>query len=133
MTGLKGTRLVLAAAIAAATIFSSPAAAQSPAAELEALIGPSLEVGPGLQLARRQIGETDLLGALATLERIEIAHPDALAPRLLQVSLLCRLDDREGAEVELGALAGQAIADPDWAEVTAACGALQRPRAERRR
>jgi hypothetical protein len=127
MTRLKGRHFAAAASIAAATILSWPAAAQAPTADLEALIGPSLEVGPGLQLARRQIGETDLLGALATLERIEIAHPEALQPRLLQISLLCRLDDREGAEVELGALAGQAVADPDWAEVTAACGALPRP------
>ena len=133
MIRLKGSHLAAAASIVAATIFSCPVAAQTSAGELEALVGPSLEVGPGLQLARRQIGETDLLGALATLERVEIAHPEALAPRLLQISLLCRLDDREGAEVEVGALAGQAVADPDWAEVTAACGALPRPRPERRR
>jgi hypothetical protein len=133
MTRLKGCHLVAAASIVAATIFSFPAAAQPLAADLESLVGPSLEVGPGLQLARRQIGETDLLGALATLERVQIGHPEALTPRVLYVSLLCRLDDREGAEVELGALAGQAIAEPDWAEVTAACGNLPRPRAERRR
>jgi hypothetical protein len=127
MTRLKGRHLAAAASIAAGVILSVPASAQAPTPDLEALVGPSLEVGPGLQLARRQIGETDLLGALATLERVEIAHPEALAPRLLYISLLCRLDDREGAQVELAALAGQAVADPDWAEVTAACGALPRP------
>jgi hypothetical protein len=133
MTRLKRSYLVAAASIVAATIFTLPAMAQPAAAELESLIAPSLEVGPGLQLARRQIGETDLLGALATLERVQIAHPEALAPRLLHLSLLCRLDDREGAEVELGPLAGQTVTDPDWTEVTAACGNLPRPRPERRR
>jgi hypothetical protein len=46
--------------------------------------------------------------------------------------LLCRLDDRQGAEVELGLLAGKRIADADWAGVAAACGSVQRPAAPKR-
>jgi hypothetical protein len=41
--------------------------------------------------------------------------------------LLCRVDDAEGANVELSLLGGQQIADADWAIVTAACGSVPRP------
>jgi hypothetical protein len=93
----------------------------------DALINASHEVDSGLALANRQIAANDLLGALGTLERVQFAHPEAVPPRLAYVSLLCRLDDREGAEVELGLLAGQAVADSDWAGVVAACGPMARP------
>jgi len=112
----------------AGMISSSAVGAQPGAGDLEALVVPSKEVGSGVELARRQIADTDLLGALGTLERVQFAHPEALAPRLLYVSLLCRLDDRQGAEVELSGLAGQAIGNDSWAEVTAACGSIERPR-----
>src|SRR4051812_47502200 len=71
----------------------------------EALIAASQQVESGMTLARRQIAETDLPGALGTLERLLFAHPEAIGARLLYASLLCRLDDRRGAEVELGLLA----------------------------
>jgi hypothetical protein len=80
-----------------------------------------------MTLARRQIGATDLLGALGTLERVLFAYPEAAPPRLLYASLLCLLDDRQGAELELGLLAGRRIADSDWAAVAAACGPVPRP------
>lgn len=91
------------------------------------MIGPALKVDSGIALARRQIAERDLLGATATLERVLIANGDATAPRLLYASLLCRLDDRRGAEVELKLLPQKAVPDASWVEVTAACGALPRP------
>jgi hypothetical protein len=115
--------LALAAALPAAA-----AAQDSP----DALIDASRQVDSGLALANRQIAANDLLGALGTLERVQFAHPEAVPPRLAYLSLLCRLDDREGAEVELGLLAGQSIADPDWAGVVAACGPLTRPAAPRK-
>jgi hypothetical protein len=114
-------------AIFAVTSLSSKALAQPGREDVEALIAPSLEVDSGLVLARRQVADGDLPGAAATLERVTIAHPEAVPPRLLYASLLCRLDDREGADVELRLLAGQAIPDDFWGEVTAACGAVQRP------
>jgi len=119
--------LIAIVLIFAGTILSSPIAAQPVFDDLDALVTPSLETQSGLALARRQVADTDLLGALGTLERVQFAHPEALAPRLLYASLLCRLDDRQGAEVELSQLAGQAISDPAWAEVTAACGPIARP------
>ena len=114
-----------------ATIFCLPAYAQDPVpAELEALIAPSLEESSGVALARRQIADSDLLGAAATLERVMIADPEAIAARLLHAGVLCRLDDRAGARVQLSLLRGQTIADSAWNEFTAACGAMPRPEAQ---
>ena len=73
------------------------------------------------------VAATDLTGALGTLERVLFAFPEAVPPRLLYASLLCRLDDRQGAELELGLLAGKRIDDSDWTGVTAACGPVPRP------
>ena len=95
--------------------------------DLDALVAASQQVDSGMTLARRQVSQRDLLGALGTLERVQIANPEAVQPRLLYAALLCRLDDAEGAGVELNLLAGKPIADADWAEVTAACGAVPRP------
>ena len=108
----------------AAAFAASPALAQD---DLDGLAAASQQVDSGMALARRQVGTRDLLGALGTLERVLIANPEAVQPRLLYASLLCRLDDAEGAAVELNLLAGQPIADADWTEVTAACGAVPRP------
>jgi hypothetical protein len=110
-----------------ALLAASPAAAQPPSFDPDALISASLQVDSGMALARRQVAQTDLLGAAATLERVLIANPDAPAPRLLYASLLCRLDDRKGAEVELGLMGKTKVADDGWAEVVAACGTIARP------
>jgi hypothetical protein len=115
------------AAVAAA--WSSPLRAQDDA---DALVVASQQVDSGMALAQRQVAGRDLLGALGTLERVLFAHPEAVPPRLLYASLLCRLDDSEGAGVELNLLAGKPIADADWAVVTAACGAVPRPAPPRR-
>ena len=110
--------------LSAAALLARPAAAQDDA---EALAAASQQVESGMALARRQIAASDLTGALGTLERVLFAHPEIVPPRLLYASLLCRLDDRQGAELELGLLAGKKIDDPDWAGVTAACGPIARP------
>jgi hypothetical protein len=116
--------LPLLLALATAAVLPGAARAQDNA---DTLIDASRQVDSGLALANRQIAASDLLGALGTLERVQFAHPEAVPPRLLYISLLCRLDDREGAEVELGLLAGKPIADPDWNAVVAACGPVPRP------
>lgn len=108
----------------AAAMFSSAARAQD---DPGALAAETRQLDSGMTLARRQIGASDLLGALGTLERVLFAYPEAAPPRLLYASLLCRLDDRQGAELELGLLAGKPIADADWAGVAAACGPVPRP------
>lgn len=111
-------------AVTAAAMLSPAAAAQD---DSDALAAATLQVDSGLALARRQIAAADLTGALGTLERVLFAHPEEVPPRLLYASLLCRLDDRQGAELELGLLAGKPIADSDWAGVAAACGPVPRP------
>jgi hypothetical protein len=121
MTALKSLPLLLA--FAALALPAASGAQDNP----DALIDASRQVDTGLALANRQIAANDLLGALGTLERVQFAHPEAVPPRLLYVSLLCRLDDREGAEVEIGLLAGRGIAEADMAPVTAACGSVARP------
>jgi hypothetical protein len=110
--------------IAFAAGVSTSALAQD---DLDALVTASQQVDTGMALARRQIAGRDLLGAAGTLERVLFASPEAVPPRLLYASLLCRLDDRQGADIELGLLAGKPIADADWNEVAAACGAVPRP------
>jgi hypothetical protein len=117
----------LKAIVLAGLMAASPVAAQPPAFDPDALITASMKVDSGMALARRQAAETDLLGAAGTLERVIIANPDDPAPRLLYASLLCRLDDREGAEVELASLGKAKVADGAWAEVVAACGDVARP------
>jgi hypothetical protein len=98
----------------------------------EALAAATQQLDSGVALARRQIAASDLPGALGTLERVLFAHPEVVPPRLLYASLLCRLDDHQGAELELGLLAGKPIADSDWAGVAAACGPVPRPAPPRR-
>jgi hypothetical protein len=117
-------------ALPAAALLSTAAAAQD---DLDLLANATLQVDSGMTLARQQIAASDLPGALGALERVLLAHPEAVPPRLLYASLLCRLDDRQGAELELGLLAGKQIADSDWAGVQAACGAVQRPAPPRRK
>ena len=121
---MTGKSLRFLVGLCAAAAFSPAALAQEDA---DAMISASQQVDSGMALARRQIAATDLLGALGTLERLLFAHPEVVPPRLLYAALLCRLDDRQGAEVELGLLAGKQIADADWAGVASACGPVQRP------
>lgn len=126
MTG-KMLRFLLG--LSAAAGFSPAALAQDDPAALAAA---TEQVDSGMALARRQIAASDLLGALGTLERVLFAHPEAVPPRLLYAALLCRLDDRQGAELELALLAGKRTADADWAEVAAACGSVPRPAPSRK-
>jgi hypothetical protein len=127
MTG-KMFRLLLA--MSGAALLSPAAIAQD---DPDALASATQQLDSGMALARRQIAAADLTGALGTLERLLFAHPEVVPPRLLYASLLCRLDDRQGAELELGLLAGKPIADADWNGVTAACGSIERPAPPRRR
>ena len=119
---LKMLRLLLG--LSGAALVATAATAQD---DPDSLAAATQRLDSGVALARRQIATSDLTGALATLERVLFAFPEAVPPRLLYASLLCRLDDRQGAELELGLLAGKRIADPDWAGVTAACGPVPRP------
>ena len=111
------------ALLAAATLSSAARAQDDP----DALAAATRQLDSGMALAHRQIRATDLPGALGTLERVLFAYPEAVPPRLLYAAVLCLVDDRRGAELELGLLAGRPTADSDWAAVAAACGPVPRP------
>lgn len=119
-------RLSAAIALAGLACSSAPAHAETPA-QLDALSRSAQQPGTGLALARRQIREGDLLGAMATLERIAVNNPDNREARLLHAGLLCRLDDRQGSLIEFDSLRGSAFSDALWAEATDAC---EQPREE---
>ncbi len=89
------------------TAAAEPVLAQTaPEAKIDALIEESSTPKSALSTARRQEREGDLSAAAATLERMLLADQNAHAIRLRYVSVLCRLDDRQGAELELAKLAG---------------------------
>jgi hypothetical protein len=114
--------LPLYLAAACLSLAGAPAQAE-PIAELEALSRGTATPAAGIALARKQMNGSDLLGALATLERVLISHPEAEEALLLHASLLCRLDDREGAVIELDELRGRPFPDRLWNDATAPCSA----------
>ena len=116
-----------AAACTALFVLTDTAFAQTITQDAEPLIAPTLQVDSGMALARQQIGDDDLLGAVGTLERVLIQNPESIGPRLLYVTLLCRLDDRQGATVELNLMPSRTVPDANWTEVTQACGPMPRP------
>jgi len=101
---------------------TTPIAAQTdPLRDLDSLAQTTADPGAGMALARQQVARGDLIGAVATTERILALHPESDDALLFHASLLCRLDDPEGARAELAELRGVRI-DGDWAPVIAACG-----------
>jgi hypothetical protein len=112
--------MVLAGALSVSCALHAQTPAD-PVADLDALALASSEAGSGIAMARAQIGDGDLLGAAATLERILLAYPEEERALLLHAGLLCRLDDPEGARLELAPLRGRAISAEAWAEATAGC------------
>lgn len=120
-------KVLMALGLAAAALAAASAHAQSGESEIDRLIDQSGDPRAAMALARRLIGEDDLVGAAATLERVLIGNPYDDAALLLHASLLCRLDDKAGARAELASLSGVAANGAGWAEVTAACGPVPRP------
>jgi len=119
---------ILFSLIAAAACVASPAFAQSdPVAELDALVGDTVDPVSGVAAARAAIGAGELTIAVATLERLLMAFPRADAALLLHASLLCRLDDRAGGRAEVAALKSGLFPESAWGEAIAACGAMPRP------
>jgi hypothetical protein len=111
----------LFAAAVSGTASAAPPPAD-PAASLDMLSRASDGVEPGLDLAHRQTAGGELLDALATLERLMIAYPEAHKALLDHASLLCRLDDHDGAKVEFDELDRSEFSASSWASATAPCG-----------
>jgi Flp pilus assembly protein TadD len=108
-------------------LLAAPVTAQSgPLDELDALSRATADPGTGLALARQQVARGDLTGAVATTERIIALHPESDDALLYHASLLCRLDDPEGARTEIAELRGRGSGD--WGPVIAACGPGMRGR-----
>ena len=120
--GIRFIRAPLLIIAASLSLAAAPAPAES-AAELDALSRATAEVGPGIALAQKQIKEGDLTGALASLERVILNHPQSNEARLLHASLFCRLDDRSGALIEFDDLRGRDLPDRQWDDATAPCAA----------
>lgn len=95
--------------------------------DIDALIDGAANPAGAIAMADTQSAAGDLTGAVATLERALLADPEAHDVRMRYVALLCRLDDVQGARVELSKLDGQPFAEADWAIVQSACGAVSRP------
>ena len=91
------------------------------ASELDALSRASDDTKGGLALAREQTAGGDLTGAMATVERLLINHPDSDEAQLLHASLLCRLDDRSGAQSEFSALRKRDFRGQAWKDANAPC------------
>ena len=118
-----GIRIVTLSLLAALALpGAAPAAVPpDPLAELDTMSRASGEVAPGIALARRQIANGELLGALATLERVLTYHPTADEALLLHASVTCRVDDRGGALIEFEQLDRDSLAAKIWADATAPC------------
>lgn len=120
------------AALGASAAFAAPAAIaqESDTSALDALVDASANPASAVSTARAQAQQGDLTGAAATLERALLADPNAHDARLFYAGLMCRLDDAQGARVEVAKLAGQNFSDGAWNEAAAACGGvLARPEA----
>ena len=125
---LKRLSLVLVGAAALAA--GAPTHAQQVVEpDIDAMIDASSSPDAAMVLARRQADQGDLTGAAATLERALLNRPklrSASVP-LYYVSILCRLDDRQRANIELARVRGLRIDDADWSVTQAACGNIERP------
>jgi len=114
------TALMAALAMTGAGALAVPASAET-VAQLDAQSRATENAASGLALARQEIEKGDLLGAMATLERVLFNHPKNAQARALHASLFCRIDDRRGATVELDALRGGAISPALAEEARAPC------------
>lgn len=112
----------LIAAIPLVLVPLAPAAADT-LEQLDRLTFASEDPEQGLALARSLAASGALVEALATLERTLAAKPKTKRALLLHASILCRLDDRTGGEVEFDKLKKGDFKKAEWAEARAPCEA----------
>lgn len=115
------------ALMAASTVFPPPASAQSLEA-LDQLILASAKPADAMALARLQAGSGALLDALATLERVLLTDAANKPASLLHASILCRIDDRDGAAAEFARLKPKDFKKPEWTAARAPCELPAAPR-----
>jgi len=127
---LHGKWLVAASGAAIMVLAGTPVSAQeAPGADIDQLIDASSNPDGAVTLARSQAGAGDLTGAAVTLEHDLLDAPPqrVVAARLYYITILCRLDDHERANIEIARLRGLKISDTAWSEARAACGSIQLP------
>ena len=117
------SRYSLAAVLSLQLFASQPLLAQSVDA-LDALVQATAKTKDGLTFAQQQIELGDLLVALATLERVLAKEPKNKTARLLHASVLCRVDDPDGAALEFSKLKAGDFKKPEWAAAIAPCAGL---------
>ena len=115
------------ALMAASAVYPQVATAQS-LEVLDQLILASTKPADGMALARSQAGSGAMLDALATLERVLLTDPGNKPASLLHASILCRIDDRDGAVAEFARLKSKDYKKPEWAAARAPCEAPAAPR-----
>lgn len=109
--------------IVALAILPQPAEAQS-LEDLDKLVTASAKPKDGMALAQAQIGAGALLDALATLKRVLAIDPKNKQARLLHASVLCRVDDADGAALEFSRLKSRDYKKAEWAGAIKPCAAL---------
>lgn len=117
-------RSVIGLAVLVAGYGVQPAYAQEGAgnAALDELSEAAETPQAALAMAATQEAEGDLLGAASTLERALLDNPHADDVRLAYATLLCQLDDRESARVEIAALRSRPVSGNEWKRMLGACG-----------
>ena len=115
-----GRTFGISASLVAALVLPQVASAQS-LEDLDRLVQGSVKPIDGLALARAQAAAGNLLDALATLERVQGVDPQDKQARLLHASLLCRIDDRDGAAAEFARLRGKEYTKADWTAAMLPC------------
>jgi len=120
--GIPQSGLVLGAFAAICGLASTPAKADS-VERLQWLSTMTDRGAWGVQLARDQMAQNQLLEAIATLERAMVNHPEEQEAQLLHASLLCRVDDPQGAAMEFSLLHKKDFAEQSWKEAIAPCPA----------
>lgn len=108
----------------AAALVYAPAAGAQTLEDLDRLVEASAKPKDGLVLAQSQTGAGQWLEALATLERVLAIDPKNKQARLMHASLLCSVDDLEGAKVEFAQLKSSAYKKAEWAAAIAPCANL---------
>lgn len=117
---LAGTLLV-AAPVRAQQAQALAVAPADGVAGLDALSYATDNPETGIALASNEAAAGDLLDALATLERVLLNHPGNDAAQIFHASLLCRLDDFHGAELEFEKLRGRNVTATALAQARKPC------------
>lgn len=121
-------RLTAAVALVTAGGLTPQALSAQSLEALDQMVPSSAKSADALALARAQAGSGALLDALATLERVLMADPKNKPAKLLHASILCRVDDPDGAAAEFAVLKAKDYKKAEWAAAREPCAPPASPR-----